>query len=256
MAKKTRFNVSSKTIIAQGRETVAQLLASSNKDALVALSTLGFDGATFVPSLETAVSALAHAKGAQEMQKQVYLAETRDDQVLVQAGYRWNQELAARARYFMACTDDDTRDIAGLLRFGKLHSARARGVRYQLEAIIPHVIALSPDLAKVGVTADFAAKGKEILAGLAVEQKETAAAAERRRELTEQVGEYELRVSQLLFELTQAEEALALIDPTYGVRFGLQYIRSEQARVEAARQARLVQRLADAPDPGLVLDSE
>ncbi|MBI3073998.1 MAG: hypothetical protein HYY84_17965 [Deltaproteobacteria bacterium] len=56
--------------------------------------------------------------------------------------------------------ESDPHDVAGRLRFGKLHSSRARGVAYELCILLPEVDALKTVLAPFGVNDALATEGR------------------------------------------------------------------------------------------------
>jgi len=244
MAKQTSYNVPTKVLLEQARITLDQLTAPANADALAALDAQGLATGTFVADLRRATSETAEFEVTQERLKEKVLANAKDDQAAAEQGYRWVLRLQGKARHYLATVENDPHDVAGRLRFGELRSARARGVAYELRILLPEVDAVKNVLAPFGVNDALIAEGRAILDKLGVERAESAAARSEQEKATGELRKAEVALARLLDRLVAADEAAAMDRVEVGPRFPLDIIKTERARVEAARQARLVARPA------------
>lgn len=235
--KQNSYEVSTKVLIAQARTTERELGVEVTKARRVALSRLGIDADVLKQQLAAATQALEELEAEQERAKAHYLREAREDRALAEEGYRYKLALDARVRAYIARHGDQD-DLRGRFRFGHLRSARARGVVYELRAVLPEAEMLLPKLKDVGVDEALVAKGYDILSRLAKDQDETAEAKGQRQELTRKVREGEKQVSRLLAQLVAADEAVALENPSEGRVFRLDVIAAERGRIRAAREAR------------------
>jgi hypothetical protein len=120
--------------------------------------------------------------------------------------------------------------------------ARARGVAYELRILLPEAEALKPTLAPFGANDAFIAEGRAVLDKLCVESAEATGAKGRREDVTRKLRQAEAQLTKLLRQLEAADEAAAMERVDAGMRFPLEIIKTERARVEAQRQARLVAR--------------
>jgi hypothetical protein len=201
--------------------------------------------ARFTPDLKQAMEDGLGAEAEQERLKQRYLEEAKDDQGVAEEGYRWMLQLSAKARHAMAADEaGKLPDLAGRLRFGKTRVPRMRGVLYNLRVVLPELDELKAELKPYGVDEAFIARGKDILKRAGVERAETAAVKAERERMTRQVRDAELRISRLLHRLDTADAAAAMERPEARRYFTLQLIRTEQARLEAERAVRELQRPA------------
>ncbi len=231
------YEVPTKVLIAQARATENALGASATKPRRDALATVGIDANALKDLLAAETTKLEKLEADQERAKNTYSRETAEDRAIAEEGYRYKLALEARTRVYIASHEDDD-DLRGRFRFGHLRVARARGVVYELRAVLPEVELMSDRLSAVGIDAAFVARGHDILARLHVEQAESAEAKKERERLTKAVREGELIVSRLLARLVAADEAIALERPAEGTAFGLDIIAAELGRQKAARDAR------------------
>lgn len=243
--KNHRYRVSTRVLIDQAKTLGRQLEQDIGKERLAALGPFGLPS-TFAADLKSRTEALATAEGEQERLKAAYTREAREDRAIAEEGYRYKLAIDARARAHIAQHGDEL-DLPGRLRFGKLKSARARGVVYELRVVLPEVAALKDQLADVGITTALVEKGWDILKRLGVDQAETAEAKAEREAMTKQVRDEELATTRLLDLLLATDEAYVLGDPEAEPLFRLDLIRAEQARVQASRATRVAARPADPP---------
>lgn len=245
----TAYQVSTKALCAQGRQMVRALQAEGTRARREALSSVGIDAAELTNKIVAATEQLESLEAEQERAKEAYLQEAREDRAIVEEGYRYKLSLDARARAYIAAHGDED-NLPGRLRFGHLTRARARGVIYELRAVLPELPALTDKLASVGIDDAFIAKGWDILARLQADKQETEEAKQARMRLTKAVRAGELALSQLLHQLDAADEAITLETPAEGRVFRLEIVEAERARMVAA------QKMAEAPLDVPVLDED
>jgi hypothetical protein len=233
--KETRFAVPTRVLISQAQAIASQLAAPANAGRVSALGSFGVDVVKFKPELESALAELVQAKSDQERTKGDYLSEAKADQSMVEQGYRWKQRLDARVRVYIA-EHGDAEDLAGQFRFGKLTSARGRGVLNELRIAIPEATEHQAKLAPFGVSPAFLAEGQKIADALGGNRESDAVLADRKAK-TKVVATAELRVSRLLDRLRKADEACATEEPGEAPLFRLDLIRAQVARVKALREA-------------------
>ena len=99
--------------------------------------------------------------------------------------------------------------------------------------LLPEVEAEKVELKRVGVDAAFITAGKKVLTDLGAELQETAEAQARREDLTRQVRAAESNLLDLLDELSAADDDAAVDDAAGAVRFPLEVLKSERARLGA-----------------------
>lgn len=244
------YDVPTQVLLDQGRVTLDELRASANRPGVEALEGLGFDVATVTSDLETALARASAAEAEQERAKAAYLTEADEDRAVAEQGYRWVQRLHARVRLYGAENPETSAyEYRSRFRFGQLRVARARSVVYELRILIPEAEAQKAKLAAVGVNDAFIAEATQILDRLAAGRQETAGVRANRETATRAVREAEGHLSDLLHRLELADEAAALETPEAHRWFTLDIIAAERGRVEAAYQARVAARPADAPGP-------
>lgn len=246
----TQFShyVSTKVLIEQARSSSNQLKAPSMREGRDGVAAEGLKVETFQADLDQAIEDGQNAEATQERLKQKYLHEAHQDQALAQQGYRWVQRLQSKSRFAEASMAENL-ELPSRLRFGKLRSARARGVIYHLRIILPELETLRAQLAPFGIDEAFIAQGYKILADLGVERAETAEAKAEREDMTRQVRKAEKRLDQLLTQLDAADQAAALARPDARRFFSLEIIKAEMARQNAETTLR------EAPLPSEVVSS-
>ncbi len=235
--KKTAYNVPVACLTDQLRTTLDELAAEANADRVKALAEFGIDGPKFTKKLLGAYDTLVAAESNQERTKGDYDAETDEERLVAEQGYRWKLRLDARVRCYIK-QHGDKDDLAGQFRFGELHAPRARGVRNELLIALDECKEHAAKLAPFGVTAAFVGEGKALLAKLGATTPSTATKAKRGKQ-TRGVRKSALAASQLLAQLLAADEAYALDHEDETVAFRIDLIRAEEGRIRAARQARL-----------------
>lgn len=235
--KSRSYEVPTKVLIAQARATHDTLAAPATKPRRDALTSVGINADALKNELATETKKLEQIEAEQERAKSAYSRETAEDRAVAEEGFRYKLSLEARTRAYIAARGDQD-DLRGRFRFGHLRLARARGVIYELRAVLPEVELMSDRLAEVGIDAAFVARGHDILARLQVEKTESVEAKKERERLTKGVREGELVVSRILARLVAADEALAFEHAEQGTMFGLDIIAAELGRQRAARAAR------------------
>jgi len=236
MSTVTAFEVPTKVLNDQARVILRDLDAPEKAPRIAELK--GLD-ANFKNGLATELLALEANEADQERAKSAYVKEAGDAQLVAEEGYRWVLELHANARAHLACVEQDPADLPGALRFGHLHSARARGVVYEMRILIPEVEKHVGVLGPHGADAAFIARGKDVLVRLGVEQQEASDAKAAREALTRKVRQGEVRLSRFLRQLVAADEAASTRIPTRKPAFPLDTINAELARQAADKAARL-----------------
>jgi len=245
MARSTRFDVPTKVILDQCRVVIDTLSATANAGWVAELKGQGLDPNDFVRSLRGAHEETMIADTEQERLKDECLRETRENQAVAEEGYGWIQRVQARGRQYLAGEEVDRAEVAGRLRFGKLHAARSRGVIYEMRLILPELAALKAEMKPYGLTDALIAEGKEILKRLGAEHAETAEVEAKRERATEKIRAVELKLTRLLDRLVAADEGAALERPENEVHVRLDLIAAERGRVEGMRRARLAKQPAN-----------
>ncbi len=246
MTRSTRYDVPTKVLLDQCRVTLDTLAATSNAAWLTELKHQGLDSGEFMRALKNTYEVTIAAEATQEHLKEECAKEARDNQAAAEEGYRWLQRVQARGRNYLATEDVDPADIAGKLRFGKLHNSRARSVMYEMRVILPELADIKATLKPYGLTDALINEGRALLKRLSIELTEAADADTRRRAATKKVREAELTLTRLLDRLLTADESAALERPENEPHFRLDLINAERARVEAMRKLRVAKQPADA----------
>lgn len=237
--KKVAYNVATRVLVDQAFVILRLLNVEGTAKRRADLAQVGLDAADFTNALKTSAKALQLAETLQESAKQSYLREAGEDAVLAEAGYRYKLAFDARVRTHLS-KNEGHEELRGLFRFGKLRSARARSVVYELLITLHEANKLDGMLASSGITPEFLAKGQKILDELEAEKAETAEQKDARMTATEKVRALEIEVSQQLAQLVAADEAIALEEIEEGLVFRLDTIRTEEARLAAARTSRAI----------------
>lgn len=231
------YHVPTRCLLDQASTSADQLAAKANADRVKALAEYDFDGAAHAKKLLAAKDELVAAEAGQEGSKGDYGAQTKAAQRDAAAGMDWVHRLQQRVRLYIS-RNGDSDDLAGQFRFGMLRRARARGVRNELRMLLPEAKLQAAKLKSAGVTAAFLAEGDKLLAALGGPQAATGT-LQAQKQQTEAVAAAALKVTRLLDELVQVDATYAMDHPEHEPVFRVDLVRTELARQQAVREAKL-----------------
>lgn len=236
MPRFTPFEVSTKTLIAQGNYTLNQMNASGNREGLDGLAAVGVNPGRAASDLANAVNTAATVESKQERAKIQYLREAREDRQAAREGYHWTLQLNARIGIFATINPElDYSELSQRFRIGRLHNARARGVIYHLRIVLPELERFVRESGLEEELGAFLRQGQAVLEKLAEERTESAEARSLREQLTREVRDAEERLSRALATIDAADQAAAMLAPDNHRWFTLDIIKAATARTEAAR---------------------